>query len=378
MPYFPLWLKEHSFTAAQIGLITGLPLILRGPIIFALGVSADAIGDRRLCVIALSAISMLLSTTLLWSDQFWLILIATATLAVSFGAILPVSDAITLAGPQRTRDSYGRIRLWGSLSFIAANLACGYAIKLAGAQAFPIWALCALGLMLVLSLQLPRARFQTGSLTSALREHGRDAVRLLMTPAFAFMVVIYGLIQASHGIYYVFSVIHWQSIGYDTTWIGGLWAVGVIAEIALFAGSRRLILRFSALGLFLIGGTSGILRWCLSATDPPLSILVMLQASHALTFAATHIGGMAFISRAVPTRLAATAQGLLHAAGAGLFAGLVFLSTGPLYNQYGAYSYFAMAVLCGCALVLLWFMARIWNGSALPNLAQGKNNVSPI
>ena len=44
------------------------------------------------------------------------------------------------------------------------------------------------------------------------------------------------LMQASHGPYYVFFSIHLEGLGYSGGEIGALWALAVVAEVALFAG----------------------------------------------------------------------------------------------------------------------------------------------
>ena len=44
------------------------------------------------------------------------------------------------------------------------------------------------------------------------------------------------LMQASHGPYYVFFSIHLEDLGYSGGEIGALWALAVVAEVALFAG----------------------------------------------------------------------------------------------------------------------------------------------
>ena len=53
------------------------------------------------------------------------------------------------------------------------------------------------------------------------------------------------------------------------------------------------------------------------ALDPPRALLPLLQCLHGLSFGATHLGALAFIARAAPAGLAATAQGYLAVAGGG-------------------------------------------------------------
>jgi PPP family 3-phenylpropionic acid transporter len=370
MPYFPVWLKHQGFASTAIALIVGLPIILRVPVSFAISMGADALGDRRRPVIGLACLAILSVLALQVSAAFWPVLIAACTLAIAFGAIIPLSDAIALTGPDQVRAAYGRIRLWGSVTFILANVIGGYVIARAGPGVVPGLALGALFLVLALALFLPRA----GGRAAARRRADRQLLAtrvLLRNRTFLLMALAFALIQASHGIYYVFSVIHWRDIGHSTTVIGGLWALGVLAEVALFAYSGRFAGLFGAAGLIALGGLAGIVRWTVTATDPSLAILALAQGGHALTFGATHLGGMAFIERAVPERLAATAQSVLHGLSTGIIGGMVFVASGPLFAALEGRAYLVMAGLSALGLALALALNHIWRGGKLQRLSAG-------
>lgn len=362
MPFFPRWLELRGVDAVAIGIIAGAPLILRVPATFAFGVSADAIGDRRLVAIGLVAAAMASAIALSWAEGFWHLLGATALLAIATGALVPLSDAITLGDAKIPPDAYGRVRLWGSVTFIAGNIACGAAISMFGAEYLIIWASCALLLALAASTALPASARAREKFSHSLKRHLAQAVELARNRVFILMIMAYGLIQAAHGFYYVFSVIHWRGLGMSAAMAGALWALAVVAEVILFAFAARLNRLFSATGLLALGAAAGAIRWAATAFDPPLMVLAMLQCGHAFSFAAAHMGAMRFIVNAVPAHLAASAQGLLYAMGTGLMSGLVILSSGTLYAWLGGYGYLVMAGLSAAAFVLAVLLARRWNG----------------
>ena len=66
---------------------------------------------------------------------------------------------------------------------------------------------------------------------------------LLRDAGFLAMIVGTALIQGSHSAYYVFSSISWQHSGMGRLTISGLWALGVLAEIVLFALRRASLCR---------------------------------------------------------------------------------------------------------------------------------------
>src|SRR5262249_34141478 len=63
------------------------------------------------------------------------------------------------------------------------------------------------------------------------------AAKLAHSPSFLLFLLAASMIQASHALYYAFGTLHWRAQGFADGTIGALWALGVIAEIALFAVS---------------------------------------------------------------------------------------------------------------------------------------------
>ncbi len=158
-------------------------------------------------------------------------------------------------------------------------------------------------------------------------------------------------IQASHAVYYGFSTLDWRAAGLDGTTIGALWALGVVAEIALFALSGRLPAWISPTVLLAIGGAGATLRWGAMAFDPPVWLLPALQGLHGLSFGATHLGSVSFLAARAPPGAAATAQGAL-AVVLGLVMAAAMAASGVLYATFGTRAYRAMALLAAAGGVI--------------------------
>src|SRR3546814_19521281 len=89
--------------------------------------------------------------------------------------------------------------------------------------------------------------------------------------------------MASHAVLTAFATIHWRAAGIGEEFIGMLWAVGVIAEVAVFAFGGRLLRRLGIVGMMALGAGAGVVRWTgLGLTDDPL-LLPGFQSLHALT-----------------------------------------------------------------------------------------------
>ena len=148
--------------------------------------------------------------------------------------------------------------------------------------------------------------------------------------------------------------------------IGWLWAEGVIAEVVLFAVGATLVRRLGPVTLIALGGIGGVVRWTVTALSTDLSVLVWVQALHALTFGATHLGAIHFIARSVPTALSATAQSLYSATVAGLVAGVAMGVSGKMYAAFGGHAYLLMAAFAalGAAVALVVLRPRDGAGKA--------------
>jgi PPP family 3-phenylpropionic acid transporter len=171
------------------------------------------------------------------------------------------------------------------------------------------------------------------------------AKSLWRMPMFVTVVAACAAIQASHALYYGFSTLDWSAKGLSAVTIGALWALGVVAEIALFAASGRVARYVGPVSLIVLGAVGGIVRWTAMAFDPPFVLLPFLQCLHALSFCATHMGAMQFLTNVAPPGQMATAQGDLAAAGGVVFSIAMGLS-GFLFSRYGDLSYLAMTLLC--------------------------------
>ena len=98
------------------------------------------------------------------------------------------------------------------------------------------------------------------------------------------------------------------------------------------------------------GGAAGIVRWGLMGLVPGLLAAVVLQLLHALTFGATHLGAMNYLSRTVPPDAAASAQALYSGASSGIGSGIVMLGAGALYAEFGGRAYLFMVALSAIGL----------------------------
>ncbi|KMO19414.1 MFS transporter [Methylobacterium platani JCM 14648] len=356
MPFLPLWLAGLGLGPELIGALVALPILVRivatAPLV---GLIDRGVPPRTLMVagsLGLAATYALMpaSAPLGWPALAGLIVVN----AVAGAALVPCLDYQSLAAVRRdARLDYARIRLGGSLGFLAASLLGGWLLGFVGTGGIPNF-LAGLELASACgaALLLHRAR----AAVPASRAPGRVPLPLALWLAIAAGAAI----QASHAAVYAFGSIHWGLIGLSPAETGIAWGVGVVAEIGFFAAVGRIgWLRDAPFRLLGLGAAAALLRWggLLAASGLP-ALVLPLQALHGLTFGATQLGAMAALSRLAPEGGRGAAQGT-YAACAALASASATLASGAAYRAGGGPLAFALMLpMAGLGLVLTVAAAR--------------------
>lgn len=339
LPFFPLWLKNRGLDAALIGLVLSIPMVVR---VIAIPLASRYVDRRDAARRTLAAALALTAAGYACAglaDTTALLILACAVAAAAYAPVTSLTDAYALKGLAAHGRSYGPVRLWGSLAFLAGMFAAGAAIDVMPAD-WLIWLIAAgMGLGALTAALLRPAPGVGGVDPGALQP-----TRFWRQPLFLAVLAAAALIQGSHSLYYGFSAVAWRDAGFEGSTVAALWALGVIAEILLFASQGRFPDWMTAPRLLMIGAAGGVLRWSVMALDPPGLLLPALQLLHALSFGATHLGAVIYLARLAPPGYSARAQGYLSMA-LGLGSAAAMSIAGALYGAFGAGAYAAMALM---------------------------------
>lgn len=344
MPFWPVWLAAKGIDAAGIALILAAGIGVKVIVNPLIAHFADRSGGRRSIMLALAAGATVCFAAFFFVEGFVPILVVSLVFFALWTPVMPLGESLTMLAARARGFDYGRVRLWGSLTFVAA--AAGAGVMLAGQPGDSVLYLLlpAVVLMLLAVACVPDIRAPAAA--------GRfAALELIGNRPFLTMLFACTLAQASHAAYYAFATLHWQAAGHSETVIGMLWAEGVVAEIVLFAAGPAVLRRCSPAALIALAGAAGIARWAATAASTALPVLVFAQALHAFTFGAAHLGAIHFIARRVSPAVSASAQSFYSATVMGLGIGIAVFAVGPLYAASPAGAFSAMIVLSAAALV---------------------------
>ena len=373
VPYFPVWLDARGLELrCKSRRSPRLPLFIRLVVTPAIGLLADRLGNYRLVIVTLAWCA---TGAYLWPEPRFRL-----RADPRHRRRLPAGERHHAAAD---RDDGG---LADGARRVSTTAACGCGVRSPSSSltlsvaspsrqlggGFALWLIAFAGMSTIAAahaLPPPPVTVRTATVQRFIRRASSPA-RLLQSRLFILFLIAIGCTHGAHATFYTFGALHWQAQGLSAAWVGTLWAIGVVAEVVLFALSAPVVRRFGPAKLIVAGATASVLRWGVMTFDPPLAVLIPLQLLHALTYGAAHLGAILFITRAVPHKGMGSAQAFYATIAAGLALGIVGLISQLLSARVGGEVYVVPTVvaLIGCvASVMLlygWSAGALWADDA--------------
>ena len=349
LPFWALWFEDQGVTPTDIGLLLGIGFATRcvanmviTPRIHKVEHLMPAL--RWLSFAALVFVAFHFFT----GGNFWVMALATVLFNSCVGPIIPLSDAMTNYYSRLKMLDYGRTRLWGSVAFIAGSTVVGMLVARYGTDMILYTALAGVFIALMAGMRNTNPMPVTTVESQAERP---KLTELLRDYAVIKFLVLVALIQGSHAAYYSFSTIYWKGAGYSEEIIGYLWSLGVVAEVAVFAFSKRMFAGWTLRALFVAASLGVALRWGLTASTTALIALVAIQLLHGVTFAMAHIAAIQYIQNSEQHKMVAL-QALYNAIPLGAFIAIMTTLSGWGYEHWGANIFWVMAAMGIVALFI--------------------------
>lgn len=346
-PFLPAFVSARGLQPEDLGLVLAAGTAIRlisAPIA---GRIADRLHALRMVLVVCIALGGAVTLGYLPARGFALLLLLTLLHAAFLAPMTVLADALALGASRTARFEYGWARGAGSAAFIAGILLSGQLVGGFGLETI-IWSQA----VLLLAAALAAARIPELP-DEARRAPPGGVLVLLRIPRFRNLVLAAALILGSHAMHDAFAVIRWTAAGVSASTVSMLWALAVLAEVAVFfLVGPRLIARLTPAGAIALAALAGALRWAVMAQTAALPALVLVQPLHGITFALLHLACMRLIAGAVPAGLEATAQAVYATVGIGAATALLTFLSGFLYASVGAQGFWVMGALCVAALPL--------------------------
>lgn len=337
-PYASLYFADRGMTAAQIGVLMSLMQVMRifGPNLW--GWVADHT-QRRVTVLRVTALAALTAFCGMFFGQtfthFFLVMVAINTFTSAQG---PLSEALMLSEMRGDLTHYGRLRLWGSIGFIASVTLAGQLLDWRGIGLMPWIALILLALVLAASLRMretPQAHAH---------QDAPSVIRLLMRPEVSAFFVSTFLMVAAHASLYVFYSLYLAQLGYSNTVIGLMWSLGVVVEIVFFFYQAPIFRRIGVQKLMLASLLIAVVRFLMIGfCAQSLFWLLVAQVLHAATFGVHHSASVMTLQRWFSGPLQARGQALYTSISYGLGGTLGGLVLSAFWDRFGSQAVYLAA-----------------------------------
>ncbi|MEK7991627.1 MAG: MFS transporter [Thiotrichaceae bacterium] len=356
MPFWGLYLQNIGFNSRQIGELVALLLVTKlvAPNIW--GWLADSSGKHLVWVRGGSLLAFISFSGLLIDQSYWWYVFIIVLFSFFWNAILPLIEVTTFAYLGDNAKRYSHIRLWGSVGFIVTVVALGLFFEKFSILWLPyLLIVLFIGIWLT-SLVIPEKIIHTSPQTQA------SLSQIAFRPEIIALFIVCLLLQMSHSPYYTFYSIYLEDYGYSRDVIGWMWALAVIAEVALFALSYWLLKYFSLANLLITTCLLTALRWWLIANFiTSFPILIFAQLFHAISFGLYHLVAIQLIHQYFTGNLKGRGQALYSSISFGAGGALGSYLSGYSWEYLGAHwTYYAAMTVCllAAAISFIWIRDR--------------------
>ena len=353
-PYLNLYYEDRGMSHAQIGYLAALPTItgvIAAPLWSA---AADILRRHRLILVGAMCCTLIPVGMLMQATRFSTLALSVVLIFLFLSPIIPLADHAILSG-LKNRDSYGRVRLWGSIGWAAAAWGSGILVE---QSSLSVAALIFFAFMIpniYITSRLPAPPQQETE-----NSYIGDMLLMIRNPTWLGSLMAIFLAGTGLSILMNYFPLYLKALDAGEGLYGLSVSVSALSELPFFFLSPLLIRRFTPRGVLLIAFMTLAIRAFLTSqiTDPRWAIPVQLL--HGPSFAGMWTAGVIFIRQISPERIGASVQsaiGISMFGAAGVAGALI---GAQLYDNPGAVATFQIAGLIALGgFILFWFVGRL-------------------
>ena len=346
-PFASLFFLERGFNVIEIAVLMSMLQVTRivGP--FSWGWLSDYLSDRIGIIRFCACLAAIVFVCIFFLQSYAAFFVWMFVLHTILSSLMPLGESATIHALYKDNSfdkRYGRLRLWGSIGFIAMVLFAGELFQRNGIELYPI-----VGTVILILLALMTFRLHEPKMERRKMVKGEFLVVLLNPDVRWFLLSGFFMIFA-HASLYVFYSLYLADLGYNKFQIGLFWALGVAAEVIFFYYQSKVLSRLDPEVVLQISFGIGVFRFILIAFFPLTWVLILAQLMHAATFGAHHSAATKLLQRWFTGPVQARGQALMATVSYGLGGTLGGLVAGWLWDATQPRNVFVMSALaCGLA-----------------------------
>ncbi|WP_281741483.1 MFS transporter [Polynucleobacter yangtzensis] len=346
-PYASLFFLERGFSVIEIAALMSMLQITRivGP--FSWGWLSDYLSSRIGIIRFCACLAALIFLCIYFLQDYIGFFIWMFVLHTILSSLMPLGESATIHALYKDNSfdkRYGRLRLWGSIGFIAMVLAAGELFQRKTIELYPIVGTVVLFALALITFCLHEPKMGRRKMVKG------ELLIVLFNPDVRWFLLSGFFMIFAHASLYVFYSLYLADLGYDKFEIGLFWALGVAAEVIFFYFQSKVLSRLDAEVILQAAFGIGVIRFILIAFLPITSVLIVAQLMHAGTFAAHHSAATKLLQHWFMGPVQARGQALMATISYGLGGTLGGLCAGWIWEASQPRDVFVMsAFACGLA-----------------------------
>lgn len=343
IPYVSLFMSERGISFTRIGVIFSLwalVSVISQPV---MGIVSDRLHDRRILLMIATIISPVAAFGFYFFDSFTALIVLSVIFPWFQSSIGPLSDSMAVEVGAKNGFSFGRIRLWGALSYAISSFVTGFVYKKTGYDKsfFVYFVITAFVFLILLFFPKDDTSFRK---RISLFDQGKQ---VFYNKPFMVFSGICLLLTMSASMNYSFLPIHFTNRGYDKSWIGVANAAAALIEVPMFWVSAKLNRKF---GGFTVLGAAAFLyavKYIVFSMSHNVYATIAVQLLDGISFAFFASNSVEIVDAFSSAETKATFQTMFAAITYGL-GGIVGSACGGIIVDHLGTSvlYFTLFVLC--------------------------------
>ena len=350
LPFWALWLKGEGTSTEMIGTMLAFALLARSAGALLLTRNLATTVSLLQAMRRLTLTSIITFAGFYLSNNVYVVFLLVVITNFVFSPLMALGEAMAAKLVRYNNMDYGKTRLWGSIGFMLASALTGVLVESFDHQVILFTIIAGLAALLLLTVT-PVRNLPQDTTTSSKRSS--SFIAILSRPSFWPFLLITALLQGAHAAYYGFGAVYWQDIGISETYIGYFWSMGVVGEIFFLAVGRRLFANTSMATMFVIATLGSIVRWLTLSYAVDVTVIMLSQLLHGVTFGIAHLAAMRYISENVADEDTMTVQAIYAAIPFSLAIALLTFLSGLFYPDLKENIFILMAIAVLPVLLLV-------------------------
>ena len=343
LPFINLYYQRIGLTGVQIGTLSSIPLLVMSTTSVLWGGIADVLRLHRRILSTSLFLTPIVVFILSRTTEYSILIPLVIAYAFFSTPIIPLLDNAALEAVETHGGTYGGLRVWGSIGWMASTWMVGELIERFDTPWLFYSYITLMGLTFIVSI------FQPVKSKIIRSSFGHNLHRLITRRDFIFFTISIFLLAVAMGSVNNFFSLYMDGLGAGEGAIGLAWSIAALSEIPVMLSSGTIMRRIGDKGLLKIAFITYAFRWLVYSFIQVPALVLPVQLLHGLSYGAFQVGGVTYVNDRTPKSMRTTGQAIFTTISYGIGPIIGALIGGYFYDTVGMTTLFR--ILCAITIV---------------------------